>query len=347
MGKIDYLIVGQGIAGTLLSYFLIKKKKKILVVDEVNTASASSIAAGIFNPITGRRFVKTWMADDVFPFAEATYRELELFTGRKFYHKMNVIRSFGGQAELREWELKCNLPSYTSYLEDNLIKNCIYGNEFGCVEIKNSGWLDLQIFMEAFRKRLIEENLILETELDSLDLVFKENAVMWKNLTFRKVIFCEGYKVLENPFFKHIPFTHAKGEILTIYSKKLKIKKIISKGIFILPLGNHFFKVGATYNWNDLDDNPTTNARNEIVEKLEKIIGNKYEIVSHRAGIRPTVVDRRPVLGLHPVFTNVGIFNGLGTKGVSLGPYFADHYAEFLGKKTHLIPEVDLKRFAI
>ena len=345
MGKIDYLIVGQGIAGTLLSYFLIKKKKKILVVDEVNTASASSIAAGIFNPITGRRFVKTWMADDVFPFAEATYRELELFTGRKFYHKMNVIRSFGGQAELREWELKCNLPSYTSYLEDNLIKNCIYGNEFGCVEIKNSGWLDLQIFVEAFRKRLIEENLILETELDSLDLVFKENAVMWKNLTFRKVIFCEGYKVLENPFFKHIPFTHAKGEILTIYSKKLKIKKIISKGIFILPLGNHFFKVGATYNWNDLDDNPTTNARNEIVEKLEKIIGNKYEIVSHRAGIRPTVVDRRPVLGLHPVFTNVGIFNGLGTKGVSLGPYFADHYAEFLKEKTPLFPEVDIRRF--
>jgi len=159
------------------------------------------------------------------------------------------------------------------------------------------------------------------------------------------VIFCEGYRVLDNPFFKQLPFTHAKGEILTIYAKKLKLDKILSKGIFILPIGNHFFKVGSTYNWNDLDEKPTEHGKNEIVDKLEKIIGTSFEIISHRAGIRPTVIDRRPILGFHPVFANLGILNGLGTKGVSLAPFFANHFVEFLEDGKPLLPEVDINRF--
>jgi len=345
MKKIDYLIVGQGLAGSLLAYFLIKKGKTVFVVDEVNTASASRIAAGIFNPITGRRFVKTWMADEIFPFAESTYRELELFIGKNVFHKMNVIRKFGGQAEYREWELKCTLASYAAYLEDNRAKTNIQGDEFGFVEIKNSGWLDVQTFSEGFRSRLIEEKILLEKELDSLDLVFLDGSVLWKDFTFSKVIFCEGYKVLENPFFRQLPFTHAKGEILTIRAKKLKLDKILSKGIFILPIGNHFYKVGSTYDWNVLDEKPTEQGKNEIADKLEKIIGNKFEIIAHRAGVRPTVRDRRPILGFHPVFSNVGIFNGLGTKGVSLAPFFANHFVEFLAEGKPLLPEVDIKRF--
>jgi glycine/D-amino acid oxidase-like deaminating enzyme len=347
MKKIDYLIVGQGIAGSLLAYFLIKKNKKVLIVDEINTASASRIAAGIFNPITGRRFVKTWMADEIFPFAEASYRELELFIGKNFYHKINTIRNFGGKAELREWELKCNMPSYSSYLGEKVNKKLIIENEFGFIEIKKSGWVDIQTFTKGFRDRILEEKILLDTELDALELVFKDNRVMWKGFSFSKVIFCEGYKVLENPFFKQLPFTHAKGEILTIHAKKLKLEKILSKGIFILPIGKRLFKVGSTYNWTDLDENPTENGKIELLDKLEKIIGNKFEIVSHRAGIRPTVKDRRPVLGFHPVFSNIGIFNGLGTKGVSLGPYFASHFAEYLEENTPLIPEVDINRFRL
>lgn len=345
MKKIDYLIVGQGLAGTLLAYFLIKKNKTVFVVDEVQTSSASRIAAGIFNPITGRRFVKTWMADEIFPFAEATYRELELFIGKNVFHKMNVIRKFGGQAEFREWELKCTLASYANYLEDNRANKSFSGDEFGFVEIKNSGWLDVQTFIEGFRSRLSEEKILLETELDGLDLVFENENILWKGFSFSKVIFCEGYKVLENPFFRQLPFTHAKGEILTIFSKKLKLEKILSKGIFILPIGNHFFKVGSTYDWNDLDEKPTEHGKNEIADKLEKIIGNKFEIITHRAGIRPTVKDRRPILGFHPVFSNIGILNGLGTKGVSLAPFFANHFVEFLEEGKFLMPEVDIKRF--
>ena len=345
MEKFDYLIVGQGIAGSLLAYFLLKRNKKILVVDEINTASASRIAAGIFNPITGRRFVKTWMADEIFPFAEATYQDLELFIGKKVYHKLNVIRKFGGKAEFREWELKCNMPGYAAYLEDNRSKKSVADNEFGFVEIKNSGWLNIQNFTEGFRNRLLEEKMLLETELDCLDFIFKDEQVFWGNYTFSRVIFCEGYRVMGNPFFKQIPFTHAKGEILTIRAKRLKLEKILSKGIFILPLGNHFYKVGSTYNWDDLDEKPTEEGKNEIIEKLEQLIGNKFEIITHRAGIRPTVRDRRPILGLHPVFVNLGILNGLGTKGVSLAPYFANHLVEFLEDGAELLPQVDIKRF--
>ena len=60
--SLDYLIVGMGLAGSALAYFLSKNGKKIALIDNNIDQTSSKIAAGLYNPITGRKMVKTWMA---------------------------------------------------------------------------------------------------------------------------------------------------------------------------------------------------------------------------------------------------------------------------------------------
>ena len=340
MKHIDYLIVGQGIAGSLLSHFLLKRKKSLLIVDHVNPSSSSMVAAGIFNPITGRRFVKTWKADEIFPFAENTYLELEKEFGEQFYYPRKIVRTLSDQKELNELEIKQKKPEYAAYMNPPIS----LGNQVK-VEINKGGNLHINKFVRLIRDNYKTSGLLVDAYFDNTDMKIEEDGVVWNNVIAKRVIFCEGIKAMDNPWFGDLPFTHAKGEILTIKSPELNIDYIQSKGIFILPLGDDTYRVGATYDWSDVTDTPTQKGRDELIKKLETLIDTDYSVINHLAGIRPTVKDRRPLIGIHPTFPQIGIFNGLGTKGVSLGPYFAHHFVEHLESGTALNQEVDIQRF--
>jgi glycine/D-amino acid oxidase-like deaminating enzyme len=340
MKQLDYLIIGQGIAGSLLAHFLLKKGKTLKIVDNLNPNSSSRVAAGIFNPITGRRFVKTWLADDIFPFAEKTYRELESEFGQQFYFPKKIIRTLSGEAELKEFKKKSERPDYESYL-----RLTVQNGKAKQVEILKGGNLDLLKMLNLMRKKFEESQLLIEEEFNYSELKLANNICEWKGIQSEKVIFCEGFRALNNPWFGDLPFTHAKGELLTIKSGELKQHHILSRGIFILPIGDDFYKVGSTYDWDDLSESTTEHGRIELTEKLEKLIGREYSVLAHQAGIRPTVKDRRPLIGLHPEYPQLGIFNGLGTKGVSLGPYFAHQFIEHLEKGKSLNMEADIRRF--
>lgn len=114
-----------------------------------------------------------------------------------------------------------------------------------------------------------------------------------------------------------------------------------------MPLGNQLFKVGATYEWDQLNDIPSEEGKFELTKKLNSIISSPYNIVSHDAGVRPSVIDRRPVIGAHPKHNNIYVFNGLGTKAVMLAPYFAKQFVNYLQNNTPLDKEVDINRFKI
>lgn len=348
MENIDYLIVGQGIAGTMLSYFLLKQDKKILIVDAHNPFSASNVAAGLFNPLTGRRYVKTWLADSIFLFSEKTYLELQDFLGGEFYYKMNSIRFFSNFAEQNDWASNSEKQNISDYIFDNF-HNGFYNenvpDKFGHVEFTKTGYIDLPNVIHLFRKKMLLENKLAETEFTYNNLKFEKDNIVWNNFRIVKVIFCEGYKSIYNPYFSWLPFVPAKGEILTIYSKNLKLHKIINKGIFILPIGENKYKVGSTYNWEQLDEIPDPKAKDELIKKLEQLITVEYSIIDHKAGVRPTVKDRRPFIGLHPENNNLGIFNGLGTKGASLAPYFANHFVNFLEGNGELLKEININRY--
>ncbi|MBN4065787.1 FAD-binding oxidoreductase [Candidatus Amoebophilus asiaticus] len=347
--KIDYIIVGQGIAGTLLTHFLLVEKQKIIVVDDDNNAAASRIAAGIFNPITGRRMVKTWMADTLFPFAEKTYRELEKRIDRKVYFKKNVIKFFSSVRDQNDWLAKTNEPEFDSYVKSNFSVDDYQDflrNQYGGVEIQKSGFVDVKIMIDGFRETLIDQKMMVGKEFSFHNLNIFEDKVCWDDYEAGKIIFCEGYKAFQNPLFKSLPFVLSKGETLTIHSKALKIDKIINHGIHVLPLGEDLFYVGSTYDWDNVNELSTTEGRDKLEEQLKDILKVDYQVIEHKAGVRPTVKDRRPFLGLHTLYPSIGIFNGLGTKGVSLAPYFAKKYVDFLLHRSAIPPEVDIMRLS-
>ncbi len=346
--KYDYLIIGQGLAGSMLYWFLSKSGKKVLILDKFNSTSSSNIAAGIIHPITGRRIVKTWMADTLIPFAEKTYSEIEDQFPEKLFFKKNILELIHSAKEQNDWSTKMTSEEMNGYFTNentDHLYNDVLIDPTKKISITKSGWLNISKMTGLFRKQLSDQNRLLDEEFDSKSLQLLKNGIRYKEIHAEKIIFCEGAKALQNPFWKHLPFLPAKGELLTIYSDKLNLDHILTKTIFILPIGKNLFKVGSTYSWDELDEIPTEKAKENLLAQLRKIINVSFEVVDHKAAIRPTVKDRRPFVGLHLEHHQVGIFNGLGTKGVLLAPYFANHFAEHLLGKSELMEEVDVKRF--
>ncbi|MBK6445425.1 MAG: FAD-binding oxidoreductase [Bacteroidetes bacterium] len=344
----DYIIVGQGLAGSLLAHFLRKRGKKILVIDAFSSSSSSQIAAGLVHPITGRRLVKTWMADTAFPFAFKFYDELKKETGTSFFQSMPILEIISNAKQWNDWTGRKSDPEISDLIGERIDESkyslCLHPF-LHLVPILNSGWLNLPSFLHTIRTQLKNSHQLLEEEFDYEKLVILNDSISYKENKARRIIFCEGYKISENPFWSWVPMLPAKGEILTIETTGLPEENILMKSIFIVPLGSNLFRVGSTYSWSPLDEIPTEGALQKLTEQLDEILKVPYRVISQKAGVRPTVKDRRPLLGLHPQHPGVYVFNGLGTKGVSLGPFFASHFVNYLEDETDLSEEVNVQRF--
>ncbi len=346
--KYDFLIVGQGLAGSLLYRALINGGKNVFVIDQFNSSSASNIAPGIIHPITGRRIVKTWMADTLIPFAEKTYREIEKHFDENLFFRKNILELIHSVKEQNDWTMKSSseeMKNYFSNEETDGLYNGFLIDDPKIISVQQSGWLNVAKMVQLFRKQLVQDHSLHEGVFQFHDLVLTDEGIIYQNKFAEKIIFCEGYRAIQNPFWMDLPFLPSKGEVLTIRAEHLGLDHILSKTISILPLGEHIYKVGSTYSWNELDESPTEQAKENLLNQLRKIIHSPFEVIGHQAAIRPTVKDRRPFIGFHHEHKQVGIFNGLGTKGVLLAPYFANHFAQHLLEKSELLKDVDVKRF--
>jgi glycine oxidase len=348
--KFNYMIVGQGIAGTVLAHTLLKEGRSVLIIDEGMEHSTSAIAAGLYNPVVFKRLVKSWLADELIPFMDVFYKEAEQLLNKQFYFKKQIVKLFADEAEKTFW-LKKSQEEVGSYLsktiDTHFLKEWI-DNPYGSAEVSAAGNLDTRTFLNAFRNYFIQRQCILQDKFEYGDLGISEKGVSYRNHDADKLIFCEGYKTTLNPYFKWLPFKLTKGEVITIQltgEVSIPTEKVINKGVFVLPLGNNRYKVGATYEWQDLSEQPTEKGKLYLIEKLQKVIKIPFEIIAHEAGVRPTVLDRRPLIGLHPEHASIGIFNGMGTKGVMLAPYFAQQFSRFLDNKIALSDEVNCSRY--
>jgi glycine/D-amino acid oxidase-like deaminating enzyme len=281
---------------------------------------------------------------------EKVYKQLEHDLGIKFYHSKRILKPFSEDQEIALW-LKKKEEDIGKYLNETIIKgelNNVVHNPIGMAEVLHAGNVDTNLLLSAYRAMLKNENLILEENFDFDQLTIKDDHILYKGVTASKVIFCEGHKAINNPYFKWLPFKLTKGETLTIripQEYSLSENTVINKAVFILPLGNNTYKVGATYEWDDLTEEITEKGRGELVENLKKVLMIPFEVIDQQAGIRPTVSDRRPLVGLHPEHPQLGVFNGLGTKGVMLAPYFAKQFVDHLENNGALDKEVDIARF--
>ncbi|HVA97745.1 MAG TPA: FAD-dependent oxidoreductase [Bacteroidia bacterium] len=348
MKNYDYIIVGQGIAGTSLAYLLLKNKKNILVMDASESLSASSIAAGMFNPVVFKRLVKSWKADELLAFAKTFYADAEEVLGEKLFFEKPIVKLFSEEQEKELWRKKISSETgiYLSEITEKVFFENTIQNNLGYAEVKHSGNIDLLLFLQLFQKKMLPENNFLAEKMQYELLKISDEQVSYKNVSAKKIIFCEGAKSVDNPYFKWLPFKLTKGEILTVRIKNFNTEKIVNKGVFILPIGNEIFKVGATYEWSDLTNVPTEKGKTELIQKLEKILKVPYQIINHEAGIRPTVLDRRPLIGTHPEHPTLCIFNGMGTKGALMAPYFANHFINYLENNFPLDAEVNIARFS-
>lgn len=340
----DYIIVGQGLAGSCLALQLIKQKKKILVVDVFTENTATQVAAGLFNPITGRNMLKTWKADELFPYLHAFYTEAEQLTGEQFFNPMPLYRPFVSVEEQNEWMGKSINEELKAYLEKVYITPTQpheVHNPFGGLMLKQCGYLHTTKFTQAVRSYIRHSGQVLEEIFDEAELMLHAEYVAYKKYRAHKIIFCQGIGALQGKLFSWLPIRSLKGETLTIKAQT-EVSVIYNRGVYVVP---GLWRVGATYQKQDTTQATTENARAELEAKLSELISFPYEITAQTWGMRPTTPDRKPILGAHPEHERVIVFNGLGTKGVSLAPYFSNVLASWLENNVPINKEVDIERY--
>ncbi len=345
--KYDYIIIGQGIAGSCLAYELLKRDRSILLFDQPDKNVSSRVAPGVFNPVTGKNLVLTWKAGLLFDYFHEFYVEFEKTVGRKILYSKNIYRPFLTIHEQNDWMGKSTSSNYLSFVQaihpPNFYDEYIH-DPLGGVELKNSGHIDVPLFLDCIREILIAKEAYLADHFEVDLLQAKNSQLYYKNIETKNLIFCDGPNNHENKYFSHLPFSMIKGELLTIETRS-KLPVMFNRGVFVHPLENNICKVGSTYELNHTTVQPSEIARNRLISKLGKLLKTKYTILDQTAGIRPATRDRRPFIGKHPNYPRIGIFSGLGTKGVSLSPYFSKQLVEFFENGKELDREVDIKRY--
>ncbi|MEQ9442167.1 MAG: FAD-dependent oxidoreductase [Cyclobacteriaceae bacterium] len=346
MTKVDFLLVGQGLAGSALGYELMKAGCRIGIINQSKEETASKAAAGLYNPITGRKMLKTWQADTIFPQIEPFYRELEQVSNTRFLHPLPIYRPFLSNAERTEWSSKTAGSAYEPYIA-RLHQHSHYSDfihdPLGGIELRQSGYVDLPSFLSGMQQYFQDRHVYHEGFFDVTQVQLGKSSVSYGEITARQLIFCDGAEGYRNSFFHWLPYQPVKGEMLLIDIEK-KSNIVFNRGVFVMPFGA-MYKVGSTYDQQDLSFSPTPKGRAMLQEKLDKLLTVPYRVIDHWAGVRPATRDRRPFLGLHPYHQTLGIFNGLGTKGVSLTPYLAHQFVQHLLENKSLNEEVDIRRF--
>jgi glycine/D-amino acid oxidase-like deaminating enzyme len=345
--QVDYIIVGRGIAGTVLAYTLLNRGCSVAMPEGIASPSASEVAAGIVNPVTGKRLSKTWRAEELFDFLVPFYRQIEAALGRQFFREVPVYRLFSSNEEQNTWMGRMASPEFSRFIRDagRLYPDGLQ-QPFGGMEITEAGYVDIRLLLESFREWFREKGVYRPGPLDASELTLAGGRVTWRDLTAQKIIFCEGAFGRENPYFNWLPFRPVKGELLTVQIPGAAFRHIINQHLFVMPTGQEdTYRVGATYEWKDLSWEPTGAAEGEITGRLQKLLKVPFRVTSQQAGIRPATADRRPFIGIHPERPEVAVFNGLGTKGVSLAPYFAEQFAEHLLNNKELDSQVHIGRY--
>ncbi|MHA7130767.1 NAD(P)/FAD-dependent oxidoreductase [Algoriphagus namhaensis] len=343
--KIDFLLIGQGLAGSILGYRLLKAGKTLRIIDQPASNRSSRIAAGLYNPITGRKMVKTWWADLLFPAIQPLYRELESVTKRYFLEETDIYRPFLTIEEQNEWMGKSAEEAFSPYVRQVFqnSRNSAIQDPFGGVLLKNSGWLNTVSFLDAMQDYFGES--LIQDKFDESKLAELDSGWNYDGQEYSALIFANGLGAMETSFFDFLPFAPVKGEILEL-SQNFTPDYIVNRGVFRVSISEKIHRVGSTYTKHDLDRGVTEDAKKELLERLADLIHEPVkEVLSHKFGIRPATRDRKPFLGKHPDKESVYCFNGFGAKGVSLIPYLSQVMVDYLLGKRGLEKEVDIARY--
>ncbi|MBU3821244.1 FAD-binding oxidoreductase [Flavobacteriaceae bacterium XHP0103] len=346
--EIDYIVVGCGLAGIAFCEQLRTHNKSFVVFDDSSQRS-STVAGGLYNPVVLKRFTSVWKSKEQLEKALPLYNKLAKQFGVQLDYKIPVYRKFASLEEQNDWFAASDKPNLSEYLSSKIVKNTNknINAPFGFGEVLGTGRIDVNTLVESYKNYLSKKNILLKESFNYSAIESTDQGVSCKGIKASQIVFSEGFGVNKNTFFKDLPLVPAKGELLIIEAPDLNMDFVLKGNGFLIPIGNHQYIVGATYNWNDTTHQLTDKAKEELLDKLKNLITCKFKVVGQVAGIRPTVKDRRPLVGQHHQHKNLYVLNGLGTRGVMIGPYVAEQLFDFIEHKKPLEKEIDIKRFGI
>ncbi|RTQ45007.1 FAD-binding oxidoreductase [Hymenobacter gummosus] len=349
MQEADYLIIGHGLAGATLAYTLRRRGRRVLVLDQYQPDSATRVAAGLINPVAGKRFALAWRIQDFLPAARAFYKELEAELGRPLYHEKPILKLFGSVREQNDVLARSAGNPWGDYVADPaqpLPEVPGLEQPFGGLELRHGGWLDTAAMLDGLAEDGRQNGwLRAETFKPELLVADAGGASYGPGLRVRRVVFCEGHAATANPWFGWLPLTPNQGEVLDVEAPDLPTDYVLNRGAYVVPVGEGRVRVGATYRWPPFSPEPTAEARAELSQRLHELTRTPFRVTGQRAGIRPAVRDRKPLLGTHPAHPALAVFNGLGSKGVLLAPRLAELLADALETGAELWPEVNIIRY--
>ena len=344
--EVDCIIVGQGIAGTMLSYQLLQNNLSCIVIDESKPNTASKVASGVINPITGRRFVKTWMIDELMPTAKQQYQSIEQFLNIDIFKETQVI-DFHPTLQMQEAFNKRAIEE-TRFLNAFVDANSFhdfFNFNFELGQISPCYLIDINKLISSWRFFLTQEKIIIEENFDEAHLIIQENQLQYKNIKAKKIIYCNGVNAMQSKWFKYLPFAPNKGEALLVQIPNLNNLKIYKQGFSLVPWEKDIFWLGSSYEWNFKDSYPSNEFKLKAEKALKDWLKIPFTIVDHLASIRPTNTERRPFVGFLNHQPHIGILNGLGTKGCSLAPYFSKELIQNFLENKPIHQEADVNRF--
>lgn len=324
-----------------MAFLLDKKEYDVRIIDDGHLSSSSMVAAGMWNPVSFVRMSPSWYVDKLLPVADEVYNEMEKILGVSFFHPIDLVKIFPDNKTANKWDEHSTNPEMSNYLsaeQDGNIKHQ-FKQSFGHGVVKHAGWLDIPTMLVVLKKYFQEKDML------SISSFTKEEET--RILSEEKkalIVYCTGWKSV-SLFSDKVNIIPNKGEVLTIENDDLHLSRMVNFGKFLIPMGNGKFRLGSTYARDEQDVSPTQKGKDEILSYLKNHFNQEVTVIEHVSGYRPTTIDRKPIIGLHPEHARLGFFNGFGSKGVMLIPYFALHFIGHLHDQRPLMKEVNVKRY--
>lgn len=344
--QVDSIIVGGGLAGVWLAYGHIRRGKSFVLYDLPSQNHSSRVAAGIYNPVLAKRKKLAYRAAEIYPGIEKSYHELENHTHAKFHFPYRSVYIIESLRELNDWAALAMEDGYADFIRlgNERLDDAIL-SDFGYLEFLDSGWVDIPVMLDAFAASIHSPDVYKQEAFHHDGLKWNDENFTYADVEAKHIIFCEGNAVQNNPLTAKLKLKPAKGEVLLIRTHAEFEDLVPQNGVFMLPVGNGSFRVGSNFTWENTGLDITESARDEIINKWLKWYRGEYEMVSQVAGIRPSSLDRRPLLGRLDVHPRAYLLNGLGSKGVSLAPFFSNMLLDLVFQNKPVDSDVDVKRF--
>ncbi len=338
--RTDVLIIGAGLAGSLLAWRLMQAGKSVHILHNPKLTSASRVAAGLINPVTGQRLVLQENIENLLPAAHTLYQQLAEQFHTQFFFKKDMLRSLQHDKAKLAWKKRQLDSPYQHYLWEIPSKPDV-------IKQSQTGYLDTNALLNALHGYFQQHDCLTEGDAQQHDMHIRQEDIQWQHITASTVVFCQGWREINGKLFSFLPFQPAKGEILHLSTPNKLPEHIINQGKWLLPLNDGNFKIGATYQSNTSNEQTTEEAKKELLTALKSmpIEQQNITLTHHQAGIRPNTLDKQPFLGMHPKYKNIAIFNGFGSKGSLLVPWYSQSMCEHLIHATALPSHADIKRF--